>query len=113
MQLTVKERVSGRIIAQAAEPDGVRVFEGNWYFAPEAVNMEHLKITERTYTCPYKGVCFWIDLQTDAGNSTNVGWVYRDPKPGYEFIRDHIGMYARDTAGTTSSRSTETDRASA
>ncbi|MBL8161802.1 MAG: DUF427 domain-containing protein [Anaerolineae bacterium] len=105
MALIIKERLSGEVIASGTENNDVRVFEGNWYFAPEAVKMQHLTITERTYTCPYKGVCFWIDVTTaDGTRSQNVGWVYRNPKPGYEFIKDQIAFYARDTNGTRAAR---------
>ena len=105
MSFIVKERLTNDIIAQAEDHSTVRVFEGNWYFAPEAVNMDHLKITDRTYTCPYKGVCFWIDLQTPDGLvAQNIGWVYNDPKPTYEFIKDQIAFYARPTSGTVSEK---------
>ena len=100
MQFTIKERASHQVIASGNENETVRPFEGNWYFAPEMVNMEHLKVTERTYACPYKGVCNWIDLETVNGRAQNVGWIYRQPKPGYEFIKDQIGFYARNTSGT-------------
>lgn len=100
MSLTVKARTTGEVIASGNEQQYVIPFEGNWYFAPEVVNMEHLKVTERTYTCPYKGVCFWIDLETPNGYAQNVAWVYNNPKPGYEFIKDQIGFYARNTSGT-------------
>ncbi len=101
MSLTIKERATNALIATGNENETVRVFEGNWYFHPQAVNMEHLHITERTYTCPYKGVCYWIDLETpDGSRIQNIGWVYRQPKSGYEFIKDQIGFYARPTAGT-------------
>ncbi len=63
--------------------------------------MENLVITERTYTCPYKGVCNWIDFKTADGRVVqNIGWVYRRMKPGYEFIQDQIGFYARPTSAT-------------
>lgn len=100
----VKERQSGRGIAHGNTADHSAVkLEGNWYFTPENVDMTHLRITNRTYTCPYKGVCFWVDLETPEGTKAqNVGWVYNDPKRGYEMIKDKIGFYARDTSGTIS-----------
>lgn len=105
MSLIIKARGNGAVLAQAEENKGARVFEGNWYFDPEAVNMDHLRVTERTYTCPYKGVCYWIDLEApDGSRSQNVAWVYRQPKAGYEFIRDQIGFYSRATSGTIADR---------
>lgn len=100
MKHTVTARSSGDTLASGTEGQTVRQFEGNLYFAPEAVRMAHLRVTERTYTCPYKGVCFWIDLENGAEHATNIGWVYNEPKPGYEFIRGQIAFYNRDTAGT-------------
>lgn len=105
MSLVIKERVSGAVIASGSEGETVRVFEGNWYFVPAAVNMTYLHITDRTYTCPYKGTCFWIDLETPSGARVqNIGWVYPQPKPGYEFIKDQIGFYVRSTPGTVTER---------
>jgi|GEM_PF-392498 len=101
MPLTIKARATGEIVASGIENETARVFEGNWYFKPEVVNMEHLRVTDRTYTCPYKGMCYWIDIEMpEGGRVQNVGWVYRQPKPGYEFIKDEIGLYARPTQGT-------------
>jgi uncharacterized protein (DUF427 family) len=106
MKLTVRERASSRVIASAqpdTETNDVFKFEGNWYFDARSVDFTNLKVTERTYTCPYKGMCYWIDLETPEGiNAQNIGWVYRQPKPGYENITDKIAFYARDTSGTTS-----------
>jgi uncharacterized protein (DUF427 family) len=106
MALSIKERATGEIIASGTENETVRIFEGNWYFKPEVVNMDNLHVTERTYTCPYKGICYWIDMETpDGAQVQNVGWVYRQPKPGYEFITDEIGFYARPTQATLADKS--------
>src|SRR5688572_8604205 len=99
---TVKDKHDGAVLAQGEMPQGVFELEGNLYFAPEHVKMERLVVTERTYTCPYKGICYWIDLQSPNIYAQNVGWVYQNPKAGWELIKDRIGMYARDTVGTLS-----------
>lgn len=99
MKVVVKERASQDVIAQGEKNQELQEFEGNIYFKPEAVQLSKLRVTERTYTCPYKGVCYWIDLETANGRAQNIGWVYREPKPGYEFIKDQIGFY-RSTSGT-------------
>ena len=104
MSLIVKENRSGEVLASGEEDETVRVFEGNWYFSPDAVDMRYLHVTERTYTCPYKGVCYWIDLDAPDNSARNIGWVYNDPKAGYEFIKDQIAFYARPTAGTIPER---------
>lgn len=104
MKLTVYEEPAGLPLASGEEGQNVTVFESNWYFDPSAVDMSHLRVTERTYTCPYKGVCYWIDLESPAAKAQNVAWVYNDPKPGYEHIKDQIGFYGRDTARTRAER---------
>jgi uncharacterized protein (DUF427 family) len=88
------ESNSGARLARGAEPSGVFRFEGNWYFEASGVELQHLQVTERIYTCPYKGVCYWIDLVENGQTSQNVGWVYRQPKAGYEQIKDCIAFYA-------------------
>lgn len=114
MQFLIKARSNGTVIASGEDNKTVRVFEGHWYYMPEAVHMEHLKITDRTYTCPYKGVCNWLDLENPDGSvSRNVGWVYRQTKPGYEFIQNQFGFYARPTSGTLSEKVSQPEVASA
>ncbi len=105
MKLIVNAKPTGTELAAGEVDQTAEIFEGNWYFDPAVVDMSRLKVTERTYTCPYKGTCYWIDLQTPTGSVPNVGWVYNNPKPGYENIKDQIGFYARDTAGTSAKRS--------
>jgi uncharacterized protein (DUF427 family) len=105
MNLIVKERSSGDVIASGIEHVTVQVFEGNWYFHRDVVNMEYLRVTERTYTCPYKGLCYWVDVENLNGVRTqNVAWIAPHPKPGYEFLKDQVGFYASHTYATLADR---------
>jgi len=92
--VTIKNRFTGEVLASAMKTNGVRLFEGAWYFEPDKVDMTDLIVTERTYTCPYKGICYWIDLQTPEHQAENVAFVYFKVNPGYEFVKDQIGFYA-------------------
>ncbi len=76
MGLHIKQRETDEAIASGELGETAR----NWYFAPEAVNMAYLKVSERTYTCSYKGTCYWIDLETPDVRIENFAWVYREPK---------------------------------
>lgn len=101
MAMMIQKRSNQHVIATGDEADGsVVIVEGNWYFSPDVVDQSDLIITERTYTCPYKGICHWIDLKTENGVSKNIGFVYTHPMPGYETIKDRIAFYSRDTPGT-------------
>lgn len=113
MQFIIKLKDSDKLIAQGIEGEQVERFEGHWYFEPEAVDMQYLKETQRTYTCPYKGVCNWIDLEAPGLTARNIAWVYHQPLQGYEFIRDRIAFYARDTTGTEAVQSNETSAGTA
>ena len=102
MSLLIREKTSGAVLATADEPSpGVVRYEGNLYFAPEAVSADALRLTERTYTCPSKGTCHWVDYVSPDGQTVpDVAWVYDRPKPGHEAIQGRYGFYA-GTRGAT------------
>jgi uncharacterized protein (DUF427 family) len=92
----IKEKASGEVLASAAD-DQVVELEGNLYFDPASVDRKRLVVTEETYTCPYKGTCNWVDVRDGA---RHVAWVYPDPKPGYEQIKDRYGFYRGERGAT-------------
>ncbi len=92
--ITISQRQGGAILASGTEPEEVFGFEGYWYFDADKVNEEMLKVTERTYKCSYKGICYWVDLVTAEGTAQNIAWVYENPLPGYERIANRYGFYA-------------------
>lgn len=95
MSVVIKEKSSGATLAKGEADADVVKYEGNWYFAPSAVERDVLKVTERTYTCPYKGTCHWVDFAgPDGAKAKDVAWVYADPKPGHEAIKGRYGFYA-------------------
>jgi uncharacterized protein (DUF427 family) len=95
MSVTIRERESGALLAQTEVGPGLAEYEGNWYFDPTAVQAGVLRVTERTYTCPYKGTCNWVDYVAPDGRSVrDVAWVYPKVKPGHEVIEGRYGFYA-------------------
>lgn len=82
--ITVRDITRDEIIAQS---DDALPLEGGYYFEPDQVLQDHLIVTQRTYTCPYKGTCQWIDLESPAGIIPDVGWIYTRSLPGYEYIQ--------------------------
>jgi uncharacterized protein (DUF427 family) len=105
--ITINDRTRNQAIAQALLDSGAFKFEGNYYFAPDKVQMDNLTVTDRIYTCPYKGFANWIDLQTEQGVIKDVAWVYPTPKPGYEQIAGHIGFYDGIRSGTEAVKTTQ------
>ena len=93
--ITIRDAHNGALLASAPVEAGVQLFEGAWYFDQEQVQMHRLIITDRTYTCPYKGVCYWIDMESEDGHTcSNIGFTYFKVNPGYESFKDQIGFYA-------------------
>ena len=90
--ITVRDVTRGEIVAQGEQDQDVILLEGCFYFDPDQVKQDHLIVTARTYTCPYKGICQWIDLECSDGVIPNVGWVYTLPSPKYDYIRDKIAF---------------------
>lgn len=98
--ITIKDVQTGMVLAEAILGEGVQLFEGAWYFDRHAVDMTHLVISERTYTCHYKGVCYWIDLDASHHKARDVGFIYFDLKEGYEFLKNKIAFYAGQRQAT-------------
>jgi uncharacterized protein (DUF427 family) len=92
--ITIRDRQTEIVLASAKINQGTQLFEGAWYFDRDTVDMTHLVVTNRTYICPYKGVCYWIDLDAPDHKGQNVAFTYFDVKPGYEFIQDKIAFFA-------------------
>lgn len=89
-RIVIKNKATGETVASAEDP---LAFEGNYYLDEKNVSMDQLEVTDRIYRCWYKGECFWIDLKNgDGSTQRNVAWVYREPSPGYEEIKDKIGF---------------------
>lgn len=86
-------RHNGRLIARARGPQDVIELEGNYYFHPDCVERDVLRVTERTYTCPYKGTCRWVDLVDGPVAVPDCAWVYPEPKPGHRRIAGWFGFY--------------------
>ena len=66
----------GSPLASAEVGPSLAKYEGNWYFDSGAVHAESLKVTDRTYTCPIKGTCNWVDYVGPDGRAVkDVAWV--------------------------------------
>lgn len=101
MSIIIKEARTGIVLAQGEQGSDVVGYEGNLYFVPSAVNQGVLKVTERTYTCPHKGTCNWVDYAGPDGASVrDVAWVYPRVKPGHELIQGRFGFYAGSRGST-------------
>jgi uncharacterized protein (DUF427 family) len=100
MSIAILEKVSDHVLARGEDGEKAVKYEGNWYFDPSAVNQSLLVVTDRTYTCPIKGTCNWVDFVDGNRKVKDVAWVYPKTKSGHEAIAGKFGFYAGSRNGT-------------
>lgn len=79
--------------ATIAESDDVEVVEGNVYFPPDALNMEHLQPSTHETVCGWKGTAGYYDVVVDGQVNTNAAWYYAAPKPAAKNIAGHVAFW--------------------
>jgi uncharacterized protein (DUF427 family) len=101
MGIAILEKESDQVLAKGEPGSEALKYEGNWYFDPSVVDQSHLVVTDRTYTCPVKGTCNWVDYVDPTGRRVkDVAWVYPKTKAGHESIAGRFGFYAGTRNGT-------------
>ncbi|GLQ56107.1 DUF427 domain-containing protein [Devosia nitrariae] len=83
-------RWNGTLIA---ESDKTVVVEGNHYFPLESVKLQHLKPSDTTSRCPWKGVANYYSLLVDGETNENAAWVYATPSDAAAAIKGHIAFW--------------------
>jgi uncharacterized protein (DUF427 family) len=82
-----------QVIAEA-DKDKLIYIEGNWYFPPGSVNQEYLTKSPTPYTCPWKGVCQYFNVEKDGKVSKDNAWAYPNPKPtAIEIVNKDFANY--------------------
>lgn len=83
-----------------AESDSTEIVEGNHYFPPGSVRWEHLKKTEHTTGCPWKGDASYYSVSADGQAKENAAWQYEAPFEKATHIKDHVAFYPAVTIDT-------------
>jgi uncharacterized protein (DUF427 family) len=78
-----------KVLAQSAN---TKVIEGNHYFPPESVNKEHLRESDFTTTCPWKGIASYYDIVVGESSLKNGAWYYHEPKPAAGEVKDYVAF---------------------
>ena len=76
-----------------AESGDTVIVEGNHYFPRESVASEHLRPSETTSRCPWKGDARYYHLVVNGSENRDAAWYYPEPKPAAEQIRDRIAFW--------------------
>jgi uncharacterized protein (DUF427 family) len=92
----VRVELGGEVIAESDR--AVRVLETagapTIYLPQEDVRAEVLRPAKGTTECEWKGTASYFDAISGGKIRPRAAWTYRDPKPGYEQLRDWIAFYA-------------------
>jgi uncharacterized protein (DUF427 family) len=79
--------------AVLAETDRFETVEGNVYFPPDAVHMEHLRPSETHTTCGWKGVASYYDVVVDGKVNKDAAWYYPETKEAANNIRGYVAFW--------------------
>lgn len=91
-RLCIKRRSDGKVLVEAGAGQYQRL-EGKWYVHASCVDKSLFETSDRIYSCPEKGVCYWVDFKGEVTYVNDVSWIYPEPKPGFEKISGWYGFY--------------------
>ncbi len=80
---------NGEVIA---ESNKTVVVEGNHYFPVSSVTEEHLKPSDTTYECPWKGTANYYNLSVAGAENPDAAWYYASPKDAAKEIAGHVAF---------------------
>jgi uncharacterized protein (DUF427 family) len=76
-----------------AETERFETVEGNVYFPPDSVRMDHLRPSETHTTCGWKGVASYYDVVVDGKVNKDAAWFYPDTKEAANNIRGYVAFW--------------------
>ena len=76
-----------------AESDNTETVEGNHYFPPETVKMEHFKQSDHHTVCPWKGTASYYNVEVDGNVNENAAWYYPEPKKAADHIKGYVAFW--------------------
>jgi uncharacterized protein (DUF427 family) len=79
--------------AVIAQSDIFESVEGNVYFPPASVRMEHLKPSETHTTCLWKGQASYYHVVVDGKVNKDAAWYYPEPKTRAQNIKGYIAFW--------------------
>ena len=64
-----------------------------YYVPPEDIRMEHLRPSDGTSLCEWKGRARYYDVFAYGRQEKRAAWYYPDPVPAYRDLKDHVAFY--------------------
>ncbi len=92
----IRVELGGQLIADTARAH--RVLETSHppvYYVPleDVVDCILVPSGGRTTICEWKGAASYYDVVAGGRRAERAAWTYRDPRPGFEAIRDAVAFY--------------------
>lgn len=66
------------------------------YFPREDIAMEFLDASDKSTSCPHKGVASYFSIVTKSTTIKDAVWSYETPNKGVEAIAGHLAFYVGD-----------------
>ena len=88
----MKATWNGAVLAEAPR-ERIELVEGNVYFPPDAVHMDHLRSTDSHTVCPWKGTASYYDVVVNGLTNRDAAWYYPEPKDAAKEIKDHVAFW--------------------
>lgn len=76
-----------------AEGDDVELVEGNVYFAPSALKMEHFRPSQKHTTCSWKGEASYYDVVVGDAVNADAAWFYPEPRAAASQIKGRVAFW--------------------
>lgn len=76
-----------------AESDDYEIVEGNVYFPPESINLEHFKQSHTHTVCPWKGTASYYDVVANESVNASAAWYYPEPTKAAAHIKDYVAFW--------------------
>jgi uncharacterized protein (DUF427 family) len=76
-----------------AESNATKIVEGNHYFPPESLNMDHFSMTDHHTTCPWKGLASYYTITVEGDTLQNAAWTYPQTKDAAKQIEGYVAFY--------------------
>ncbi len=70
-----------------------RGFPPVYYIPPEDIRMEHLRLTAKHTTCPWKGEASYYTVRVGDKVAEDAAWTYLEPLPALTAARGYVAFY--------------------
>ena len=89
-QVAMEARWNGELIASSED---IVKLEGNAYFPVDSLVKAHLKPSNHTSVCSWKGTAQYYDLVVGDPINANAAWYYAEPKAEAASIKGRVAFW--------------------